>query len=52
MKLSIETYALREKFGDRGTILLAKEAGFDAVDYSYYWFTNHDLWLSQNRNGM
>ena len=50
MKLSIETYALREKFGDRGTILLAKEAGFDAVDYSYYWFTNHDLWLSQNQD--
>jgi len=50
MKLSIETYALREKFGDRGAILLAKEAGFDAVDYSYYWFTNHDLWLSQNQD--
>ncbi len=38
MKLSIETYAVREKFGDEEALRLIKDAGFDAVDYSFYWF--------------
>lgn len=36
MKLSLELYALTEKFGDCKAMELAKEAGFDAIDYSYY----------------
>ena len=37
MKLAIETYALREKFGDQKAFALIRAAGFDGVDYSYYW---------------
>lgn len=37
MKLAIETYALREKFGDEQALRLIREAGFDGVDYSYYY---------------
>jgi len=37
MKLSIETYAIREKFGDEQAIRLIKAAGFDSIDYSYYY---------------
>lgn len=38
MKLSMEIYVLRERFGDRKAIEMIKKAGFDAIDYSYYWF--------------
>lgn len=37
MKLSIETFALREKLGDEGAMELIARAGFDCVDYSFYW---------------
>lgn len=37
MKLSVELYELIEKFGDYRAAELAKEAGFDAIDFSYYW---------------
>lgn len=37
MKLSVELSQLTAKFGDFKAVELAKEAGFDAVDYSYYW---------------
>ena len=37
MKLAIETYAIREKFGDEQAIRLIKEAGFDGIDYSFYY---------------
>ena len=38
MKLSIETYALRRRYGDFEAAKLLSEAGFDALDYScYYW---------------
>ncbi len=39
MKLSMETYALRERFGDKKATALIKDAGFDAVDYSYCRFS-------------
>lgn len=42
MKLSMETYAVREKFGDIEAIRLIKEAGFDAIDFSFYW-ANEDV---------
>lgn len=37
MKLSIEHYDLSERFGDLQAMEIAKEAGFDAIDYSYYY---------------
>lgn len=37
MKLSVELSALTDKFGDFKAVELAKKAGFDAVDYSFYW---------------
>jgi len=37
LKLSIESYVLRHRFGDKKAIEMIKKAGFDAMDYSYYW---------------
>lgn len=37
MKLSVELYTLSTKFGDFKAVETVKEAGFDAIDYSYYW---------------
>lgn len=38
MRLSMETYGLRRRFGDYEAARLIREAGFDCVDYScYYW---------------
>jgi sugar phosphate isomerase/epimerase len=37
MKLSVELYTISDRFGDYKAIDMAKEAGFDAIDYSYYW---------------
>lgn len=37
MKLSVETYILRELFSDETALHLIREAGFDAFDYSFYW---------------
>lgn len=37
MKLSVETCMLYRKFGDFEGTRLIKEAGFDGIDYSYYW---------------
>ncbi len=38
MLLSVESYAVRKKLGDKEAFRLIKNAGFDCVDYSYYWF--------------
>ncbi len=38
MRLSMETYGLRRRYGDFEAARLIAEAGFDCVDYScYYW---------------
>ena len=37
MNLSVELYAVSKKFGVFRAIEMVKEAGFDAVDFSYYW---------------
>ena len=37
MKLSVELYTLAQRFGDFKAVEIAKEAGFDAMDYSYYY---------------
>ncbi len=36
MRLSVETKALRSKFGDEKAIEMIKEAGFDSLDFSFY----------------
>lgn len=37
MKLSVELYTIAQKLGDFKAIELVKDAGFDAIDYSYYY---------------
>ncbi len=37
MKLSVETYVLVKRYGEEKAFRLIKEAGFDSVDYSFYW---------------
>ena len=37
MKLYVEVYSVAKLFGDHKAIELIKQAGFDAVDYSYYY---------------
>lgn len=37
MKLSVETYVMRERFDDKTAVKMIKEAGFDCFDYSMYW---------------
>ncbi|MBR3837711.1 MAG: sugar phosphate isomerase/epimerase [Clostridia bacterium] len=37
MKLSVELYTLAQRFGDFRAIEISKAAGFDAIDYSYYY---------------
>lgn len=37
MKLSAETYVMRERFDDKTAIKMLKDAGFDCFDYSLYW---------------
>ncbi len=37
MKLSMETCVLRQIWDDMRAIEMAKEAGFDSIDYSFYW---------------
>lgn len=43
MRLSIESYALRRRYGDFEAARLISEAGFDAMDYSSYWYENSPL---------
>jgi len=35
MKISVDIYTIAERFGDIKAIEMIKEAGFDAIDYSY-----------------
>lgn len=37
MIISIENHILHYRFGDEHAFEMIKEAGFDAVDYSFYW---------------
>ena len=37
MKLSIETHVLHKRYGDEKAISMLKKAGFDSIDYSYYY---------------
>ena len=48
MKLSVELYTLSCKYGDFKAVDMAAEAGFDAVDYSYYWKNENEENLGIN----
>ena len=48
MKLSVELYTATMHFGDKKAIELAKEAGFDAIDYSYYYLQECENVLGEN----
>ncbi len=48
MKLSIENYAIRKKFGDFEAFDLIKNAGFDCVDMSYYWTEDNSPLLNDD----
>lgn len=48
MKLAIETYTLRERFGDIKAIEMIAQAGFDAIDYSFYWGEKEHYMLSDS----
>lgn len=37
MRLSVESYVPRERFGDFEGLRMIAQAGFDCVDYSFYW---------------
>ena len=37
MKLSVENYVPRERVGELEGLKMIKDAGFDCVDYSFYW---------------
>ncbi len=39
MKISIDTYVLRTRYGDEKAFRMLKEAGFEAVDYSFNWIS-------------
>ena len=42
MKLSVELYTLSRRFGDHKAIEIAKNVGFDAIDYSYYMLNENE----------
>lgn len=48
MKLSVELYTLAEHYGDKKAIEIVKEAGFDAIDYSYYYNKESEEVLGEN----
>lgn len=37
LQLSIENYVIRRHFGDERAIAMIADAGFDAMDFSFYW---------------
>lgn len=37
MSISIENYMVRKKLGEKQALKAIKDAGFDCVDYSFYW---------------
>lgn len=47
MKLSIENYTLRRRFGDKKALELIAQAGFDCIDFSFYWMPEGERILEQ-----
>ena len=48
MKLSVELYSVAKIFGDLKAIELIKQAGFEAIDYSYYYEKECEEVLGEN----
>ena len=48
MKLSVELYSVAKCFGDHKAIDLIRQAGFDAVDFSYYYEKECEEILGEN----
>ena len=48
MKLSVELYSVAKKFGDHQAIEMIKQAGFDAIDFSYYYERENEEILGEN----
>lgn len=48
MKLSVELYSVAAKFGDHKAIELIKQAGFDAIDFSYYYERENEEILGED----
>ena len=42
MKLSIENHVIRKAFGDEKAIEMIAQAGFDAMDFSFYWMPREE----------
>ena len=48
MKLSVELYSVAKKVGDYKAIELIRQAGFDAIDFSYYYERECEEILGEN----
>lgn len=48
LKLSVETYVLREIYDDKKAIEMIKRAGYDCYDYSMYWAKNEKNMLDDD----
>lgn len=48
MRLSIQTYAAVRLFGEEKSFKLIKEAGFEAIDYSFYDWTPENTMLGED----
>ncbi len=51
MRLSIESYTISERFGDLRAIEMIREAGFDAIDFSYYFNKEKEEVLADGYRG-
>lgn len=48
MRLSVETHVLHKRYGDEIAIQMLKKAGFDSIDYSFYWLEEADECLGEH----
>ncbi len=48
LRLSIENYVPRLFYGDKTAIDMIADAGFDAMDFSFYWMNENDNFLAQD----
>lgn len=48
MNLAVEAYILMEEFGEERAFAEIKKAGFDAVDYSFYWWSEEKTMLTED----
>lgn len=48
MRLSVEIHTLQKRYGDEKAIAMLKKAGFDSVDYSFFWLSKEEPVLGEN----